>query len=61
MEDDYNTLTHRVDSLHNGLHSACYFRSEACDFQTKRMRLIKRKIATSGHSFRLSPEGLLTK
>ena len=52
MEDDWNTLTHRVDSRQKWLHSACGFRHEACDFQPKRMRLIERKIASSGHSLR---------
>ena len=51
MEDDWNTLTHRVDSRQNWLHSACDFRHEACDFDPKGMRLIKQKIASSGHSF----------
>ena len=51
MEDDWNTLTHRVDSRQNWLHSACDFRYKACDFQLKRMRLIELKIASSGHSF----------
>ena len=32
MEDDFNTLTHRVDSPQNWLHSACDFPHEACDF-----------------------------
>ena len=50
MEDDWKTQTHRVDSRQNWLHSACDFRHEACDFQPKRMRLIDRKIASSGHS-----------
>ena len=50
MEDDWNTLTHRVCSRQKWLRSACSFRCEACDFQPKRMRLIERKIASSGHS-----------
>ena len=36
MEDDFNTLKHRVDSR-----SACDFRHEACDFHPKGMRLIE--------------------
>ena len=42
-------LTHRACGL-NGLHSACDFRHEACDFHPKVMRLIERKNASSGHS-----------
>ena len=40
MEDDWNSLTHRVDSRQNWLYSACDFQHEACDFHPKGMRLI---------------------
>ena len=43
MEDDWNRLTHRVDSRQNGFHSECDFRYESCYFHPKGMRLIERK------------------
>ena len=54
MGDDWNTLTHRVDSRQNWLHSACDLRHEACDFHPKGMRLIERKNASSVHSLTIA-------
>ena len=52
MEDYWNSLTHRVDSFQKGLHSACDFQHEACDFHPKGLQLIDRKNPLSGHSIR---------